>query len=124
MRITKAEQVQLGNIYMYIKWTHLGKLDIGECVRISKDSIELKPINKNTVYSSTDEIAFIKDRYPTVKYNTILDYDKRIFNAYNEEMKKHGERIEDILDGNIKTRRKSKKKSRLYKLLKKLHLKK
>jgi hypothetical protein len=124
MRITKAEQVQLGKIYMYNKWSHLGTLEIGECVRISKDSIELKQIGKNTTYTSTDEIKFIKETFPTLKYNTILDYDKQIFNAYNSEIEKHKERLEKILDGNIKPKRKSKKKSWFHKLLKKLKLKK
>lgn len=124
MRITKAEQVQLGKIYMYNKWSHLGTLEIGECVRISKDSIELKQIGKNTTYTSTDEIKFIKETFPTLKYNKILDYDKQIFNAYNNEIEKHKETLEKILDGNIKLKRKSKKKSWFHKLLKKLKLKK
>lgn len=124
MRITKAEQVQLGNIYMYNKWSHLGTLEIGECVRISKDSIELKQIRKNTTYTSTDEIKFIKETFPKVVYNKILDYNKQIFDAYNNEIEKHKERLEKILDGNIKPKRKSKKKSWFRKLLKKLHLKK
>lgn len=125
MRITKAEQVQLGKIYMYNKWSHLGTLEIGECVRISKDSIVLKEIGKNaTYYTSTDEIKFIKETLPSVKYNTILDYDKKIFNAYNSEIEKHKETLEKILDGNIKLKRKSKKKSWFRKLLKKLKLKK
>ena len=106
MRITKAEQVQLGKIYMYNKWSHLGTLEIGECVRISKDSIELKQIGKNTTYTSTDEIKFIKETFPTLKYNKILDYDKQIFNAYNNEIEKHKETLEKILDGNIKPKRK------------------
>ena len=125
MRITKAEQVQLGNIYMYIKWSHLGKLEIGECVRISKDSIVLKQIGQNTTYyTSGDEIKFIKETIPSVKYNTILDYNKQIFNAYNSEIEKHKVTLEKILDGNIKPKRKSKKKSWFHKLLKKLKLKK
>ena len=124
MRITKAEQVQLGKIYMYNKWSHLGTLEIGECVSISKDSIKLKQIGKNTVYTSTDEIKFIKETFPKVVYNTILDYDKRIFNVYNGEIEKHKERLEKIRDGNIKSKRKSKKKSWFHKLLKKLKLKK
>lgn len=125
MRITKAEQVQLGKIYMYNKWSHLGTLEIGECVSISKDSIKLKQISKNpTYYTSTDEIKFIKETLPSVKYNTILDYDKKIFNAYNSEIEKHKETLEKILDGNIKPKRKSKKKSWFNKLLKELKLKK
>ena len=43
---------------------------------------------------------------------------------YNSEIEKHKERLEKILDGNIKQKRKSKKKSWFHKLLKKLKLKK
>lgn len=119
MRITKAEQVQLGKIYMYNKWSHLEKLELGVCIRISEDSIVLKKLGKNTTYYTTDdEIKFIKGTFPTVRYNTILDYDKQIFNAYNSEIEKHKATLEKILDGNIKLKRKSKKKSWFRKLLK------
>lgn len=125
MRITKAEQVQLGNIYMYIKWSHLGKLELGVCIRISEDSIVLKKLGKNTTYyTSDDEIKFINETLPTVRYNTFFDYDRQILNAYNSEIEKHKETLEKILDGNIKPKRKSKKKSWFHKLLKKLKLKK
>ena len=105
MIITKAQDVQIGNLYMYLKYD--GTLIIGECVGVSKTSITLKNLKHS--YLGDDTVYFVKTSYPKVEYNKIADYDKRIFNAYNKRIEGYKKELEEIWNGKIK-KKKSKKK--------------
>ena len=109
MIVKGPKDVQVGNLYMYKRWNNPAyKLVRGVCVGITETTIKLQ--DPDHTYLIGDEVKYIAGHYPKVEYSMIADYDKRIFNAYNKRIEQLELELKDIWEGNIKRKRKRKKK--------------
>lgn len=99
-RITRPEDLRIGQLYMYRKY---GELYCGFCKRIEETRVVFKDKN-----DFKDEVDFIEDYYPEEKLTYIAEYNARIFRKYQKLQKQHEKELEDCLKG--KDRNKSKKK--------------
>lgn len=109
MIVKGPKDVQIGNLYMYDRWS-LGyhKLECGVCVGVTETSVAFK--DPEGFFIGAREVNFISSSYPKIEYTMLADYDKRIFNAYNKRIDNLGNDLKEIWEGNIKKQRKRKTK--------------